>query len=141
MSSAAALERFLRALGVPPGAIPADLEERAELYRTLLADQRILIVLDNAATVGQVRPLLPGEPGCLVLVTTRGRLSGLSAREGTHRISLGLLDQAEAVALVEDTTAPYRDPDPPEQVPELVAFAPACRWRCASSPNARPSDP
>lgn len=122
LSSAAALERFLRALGVPLGAIPVDLEERAELYRTLLADHRILIVLDNAATVGQVRPLLPGEPGCLVLVTTRGRLSGLSAREGTHRISLGLLDQAEAVALVEETTAPYRDPDPPEQVSELVAL-------------------
>ena len=120
LSSAAALERFLRALGIPPAAIPADLEERAELYRTLLADQRVLIVLDNAATVGQVRPLLPGEPRCLVLVTTRGRLSGLSAREGTRRISLGLLDQAEAVSLVEATTAPYRDPDPPEQVCELV---------------------
>lgn len=120
LSSAAALERFLRALGIQPGAIPADLEERAELYRTLLADQRVLIVLDNAATVGQVRPLLPGEPGCLVLVTTRGRLSGLSAREGTHRISLGLLEQTEAVTLVEETTAPYRDPDPQEEVRELV---------------------
>ena len=120
LSSAAALERFLRALGIPPGAIPADIEERAELYRTLLADHRVLIVLDNAATVGQVRPLLPGEPGCLVLITTRGRLSGLSAREGTHRISLGLLEQAEAVTLIEDTTAPCRDPDPQEEVRELV---------------------
>jgi tetratricopeptide (TPR) repeat protein len=116
----AALERFLHALGVPPASIPGDLEERAELYRTLLADRRILIVLDNAVTAGQVRPLLPGGAECLVLITTRGRLSGLTAREGAHRITLGLLDRQEAVALFDAATTTYRDPDPPEQVAELV---------------------
>ena len=116
----AALERFLHALGVPPTSIPGDLEERAELYRTLSADRRILVVLDNAVTAGQVRPLLPGGAGCLVLVTTRGRLSGLTAREGAHRMTLGLLGRAEAVALFQAATGAYREPDPPEQVAELV---------------------
>jgi tetratricopeptide (TPR) repeat protein len=116
----AALERFLRALGTEPSAIPRDLEERAEVYRSLLADRRILVVLDNAATVGQVRPLLPGEPGCLVLVTSRSRLSGLSAREGARRLSLGLLTAHEAVELIESVTEGYRSGDAPEQVAELA---------------------
>lgn len=89
LGPAVALERFLRALGTPPPAIPAGLEERAELFRSLLAERRMLVVLDNAATAGQVRPLLPGEPQCLVVVTSRGRLSGLSAREGARRTRSG----------------------------------------------------
>jgi len=65
-----ALERFLRILGVTPEQIPAGLEERSELFRSLIADRPILVVLDNAATVDQIRPLLPGTEACLTLVTS-----------------------------------------------------------------------
>lgn len=116
----AALERFLRALGTPAGAIPAQTEERAELYRSLLAERRVLVVLDNAATVGQVRPLLPGDPGCLVVATSRGRLSGLSARDGAHRLTLGLLTATEAVDLITAATTGHRHHDDPAQLAELA---------------------
>lgn len=125
----AALERFLRALGIPAGAIPAQTEERAELYRSLLAERRVLVVLDNAATVGQVRPLLPGDPGCLVVATSRGRLSGLSARDGAHRLTLGLLTEAEAVDLITAATTGHRHHDDPAQLAELAD-------RCARLPLA-----
>ncbi|NUR63414.1 MAG: tetratricopeptide repeat protein [Catenulispora sp.] len=118
----AALERFLRALGATAGEIPQGLEERAELYRSLLAGRRVLIVADNAATVGQVRPLLPGGAGCVVLVTSRGRLSGLSARDGARRLTLGLLPLPDAVALVEQAVSEYRDHDPAADVSELVTL-------------------
>ncbi|MEY9860089.1 tetratricopeptide (TPR) repeat protein [Catenulispora sp. GAS73] len=116
----AALERFLRALGVPAAEMPQGLEERAELYRSLLAGQRVLVVADNAATVGQVRPLLPGDAGCMVLVTSRGRLSGLSARDGARRLTLGLLPVPDAVALVEQAVSGNRDHDSAADVGELV---------------------
>ena len=120
LGPAAVLERFLRALGVMPAAIPAEVEERAEMFRSLTAGQRILVVLDNAATVGQVRPLLPGDSEALVLVTSRHRLPGLSARDGAHRLTLGLLSDAEATALIAAATTDYRDPDDPGQVAELA---------------------
>ena len=120
LAPGAALERFLRALGVPPAAVPVELEERAELYRTLLAERGMLIVLDNAATAGQVRPLLPGGAGCLVLVTSRSRLSALSAREGARRITVGLLEQDEAVALIRHVTSGYRRGDDPGEVAKLA---------------------
>lgn len=116
----AALERFLRALGTPPGGIPAELEERSELYRSLLAERHVLVVLDNAVTAGQVRPLLPGDAGCLVLVTTRGRLSGLAARDGARRITVGLLSEDDSMALVRAATAGYRDADRADETAELV---------------------
>jgi tetratricopeptide (TPR) repeat protein len=114
------LERFLRALDVPSDAIPADLESRTALFRSLLAQRRILVVLDNAATVGQVRPLLPGVPHCLVLVTSRSRLSGLIARDGAHRLTVGTLEPSEAIALLEAVTADYRARDDTDQVAELA---------------------
>jgi hypothetical protein len=120
LSATAVLERFLRALGEPTGAVPIGLEERAELYRSLLAERRALVVLDNAATAAQVRPLLPGGPGCLVLVTSRGRLSALSAREGARRLTLGLLDEPDAVALIQTVTADYRQGDDAEQITRLA---------------------
>ncbi|MDT0542201.1 ATP-binding protein [Streptomyces lonegramiae] len=77
-----ALRRFLRALGVPADQIPQDVDDAAALYRSLLAERRVLILLDNAATVSQVRPLLPGTGTSLVVVTSRNRLSGLTVRDG-----------------------------------------------------------
>ncbi|MEU0838549.1 tetratricopeptide repeat protein [Streptomyces sp. NPDC005962] len=114
------LHRFLSALGVPTAAIPADLEAGAALYRSLLAGRRVLVVLDNAATVGQVRPLLPGTAGCLVIVTSRNRLSGLAVRDGAHTLTLSTLDESEAIALLSVVTAAYRPQDDRDQLTELA---------------------
>jgi tetratricopeptide (TPR) repeat protein len=115
-----ALEQFLRAMNVPTESIPADLESRAALYRSLLAGRRVLVVLDNAASVGQVRPLLPGVAGCLVLVTSRSRLSGLIARDGAYRVTLGVFQDTEAVELLRRVTEGYRVPDEMVELAELA---------------------
>jgi tetratricopeptide (TPR) repeat protein len=115
-----ALHRFLTALGVPPQAVPADTEAAAGLYRSLLADRRMLVVLDNAATAAQVRPLLPGNADCLVIVTSRSRLSGLAIRDGAHRLTLGTLTEAEAVALLRAVTTGYRPEDDAARLVELA---------------------
>jgi DNA-binding SARP family transcriptional activator len=98
-----ALGQFLRALGVPPERVPADLQEAAGLFRTLSAKRRMLVVLDNARGPDQVRPLLPGNPDCLVLVTSRDRLDGLVARDGAHRLSLDVFAPSEAETLLRRT--------------------------------------
>ncbi|SDM84013.1 ATP-binding protein [Allokutzneria albata] len=120
ISAEQALERFLAALEVPRAAIPTDLEARAGIYRSQLAGRRMLVVLDNASSVGQVRPLLPGSPGCLVLVTSRSRLSGLVAREGARRLSLDMLDEPEAIALIRGLVGDYRPEDDLAEVAELA---------------------
>jgi tetratricopeptide (TPR) repeat protein len=115
-----ALHRFLTALGVRARAVPQDLDAAAALYRSLLADRQVLVVLDNAATVGQVRPLLPGSAGCLTVVTSRSRLSGLAVRDGARRLTLGTLPQPEAVALLRAVTAGYRPEDDLDKLTELA---------------------
>ncbi|WP_149184015.1 BTAD domain-containing putative transcriptional regulator [Streptomyces sp. TRM49041] len=95
-----ALASFLRALGVPHGQIPDNPDEAANLYRTRLSGRRVLIVLDNAREESQIRPLLPGDSGCAVLITSRNTLSGLVAREGVLRVGLDVLGQDEALALL-----------------------------------------
>ncbi|MFD7660758.1 tetratricopeptide repeat protein, partial [Actinosynnema sp. NPDC059797] len=82
------------------------LEARAALYRSLVADRRVLVVLDNAATTEQVVPLLPGGPSCAALVTSRHRLRGLTARHGTHPLPLGVLTDAESRALLTTALGP-----------------------------------
>ncbi|MGK3102711.1 tetratricopeptide repeat protein [Streptomyces sp. WAC05858] len=115
-----ALHRLLTSLGVQPEAVPQDLDAAAALYRSLLADRRVLVVLDNAATVGQVRPLLPGSAHSLVLVTSRSRLSGLAVRDGARRLTLGVLPEPEAVALLRVVTAGYRPVDDERKLAELA---------------------
>ncbi|MGP3968091.1 ATP-binding protein [Streptomyces sp. 6N223] len=114
------LHRFLTALGIPSPAVPADPEAAAALFRSCLADRRVLVVLDNAATAAQVRPLLPGSPGCLALVTSRNRLLGLSVRDGAHRLTLGTLPEPEAVALLRTVTAGFRPQDDAGKLAELA---------------------
>lgn len=101
----AVLGRFLRALGVAPSRIPESEEERGELYRSRLAGRRVLVVLDNAADEAQVRPLLPGEPGCAVMVTSRGRLAGL---EGARLVDLEILESDAAFELLANAAGPGR---------------------------------
>lgn len=110
-TSAEALALLLRALGVPPARIPQDVDERAALYRQRLADTRTLVVLDNAVDEAQIRPLLPGDSGCLVLVTSRRRLKGLDDASG---VSLDVLPESDALALLGTVAGPTRvDPDDP----------------------------
>jgi DNA-binding SARP family transcriptional activator len=95
-----ALARFLRALGVPPGQVPGELDEAVLLYRSLLASRRVIVVLDNAGSAEQVRPLLPGAAGCAALVTGREELRGLVALDGARPLRLDILPRAESVALL-----------------------------------------
>jgi DNA-binding SARP family transcriptional activator len=107
-----ALDGFLRALGVPGPDIPPGLEERAARYRSLLSGKRMLVVLDSAGHAEQVRPLLPGTPGCAVLVTSRDALAGLVARDGATRLDLDLLPLDEAVALLTELIGAPAEADP-----------------------------
>ena len=112
-----ALHQLLRALDVPPQQIPESLDARAAVYRSRLSGTRTLILLDNAAGSAQVRPLLPAEKGCLVLVTSRTVLSGL---DDAHLVSLDVLPPDDAVALLAKVAGPGRvRPDDPA-VAELV---------------------
>ena len=91
------LEGFLRGFGVSDRKIPTDLERRVDVYRSILAGRRVLVVLDNAADEQQVRPLLPGSPTCSVLITSRVRLSSI---EAVHRLDLDVLDPNHALRLL-----------------------------------------
>jgi DNA-binding SARP family transcriptional activator len=128
MTAAAALAGFLSALGSPGSDIPAGEDERAARYRSLLAGRRLLVILDNAAEAGQVEPLLPGTPGCMVVVTSRDALAGLVARCGATRLELGLLPLDDAVGLLRALIGGRVDADP--------GVAVALAERCARLPLA-----
>lgn len=100
LSPGDALARMLAALGLPGPLVPAGLEERSAALRDLVADRRMLMLLDNAADTAQVRPLLPGTGSCQVIVTSRDSLAGLVAREGARRLQLGTLAAGQATALM-----------------------------------------
>jgi DNA-binding SARP family transcriptional activator len=97
---AEAVRGFLDALGVPPTEVPESFDAQAALYRTMLADRRVLILLDNARDPDHVRSLLPASAGCLVIVTSRAEMTGLSITDGAVTIPLGLVSQAEAEDLL-----------------------------------------
>ncbi|WJV45526.1 tetratricopeptide repeat protein [Streptomyces flavofungini] len=110
--------RFLRALGVPAAQVPAGLAERAALYRSLTSQQRLVVLLDDAASAAQVRPLLPGGTG-VTAVTSRWRMPGLTV-DGCHSVQLEPLGVEEAVELLAATLADGRVDAQPEQARALV---------------------
>jgi DNA-binding SARP family transcriptional activator/tetratricopeptide (TPR) repeat protein len=115
-----ALRFFLDAFGVPPYRIVASTEERAALYRSLVDGRRMLIVLDNASNAAQVRPLLPGSPGCLVVVTSRNQMAGLVAAEGAALVTLDVLSHAEAHEMLARRLGRERVAAEPEAADEII---------------------
>ncbi len=117
-----ALQRFLRALGTAPEQVPSDVDEAAAMYRSQLAGRGMLILLDNAASASQVRPLLPGSPGCLALVTSRSRLPGLVSLDGARRITIDPLAEPEAVHLLRKILGHHRVDAEPIAAAEIAAY-------------------
>jgi|HubBroStandDraft_6_1064221.scaffolds.fasta_scaffold12793_3 tetratricopeptide (TPR) repeat protein/DNA-binding XRE family transcriptional regulator len=141
MAAGDALAGFLRALGVPGPDVPSDTDECAAMYRSLLAGRRILVLLDNARRVEQVRPLLPGSPGCVTLVTSRDALAGLVARDGAVRLDLSLLPPAEATELLRALIGDRVDacPDAAEALAARCAWLPLALRLAAELAAARPA--
>ncbi len=126
---AEAVRGFLDALAVPAERIPADLDAQVGLYRSLLAGQRVLVLLDNARDAEQVRPLLPGARGCLVVVTSRDQLAGLVAAAGALPVDLDLMTADEARQLLTRRLGAARAGAEPDAVTEIID-------RCARLPLA-----
>jgi tetratricopeptide (TPR) repeat protein len=129
MTAAEVVRGFLDAFEVPTERIPVSLDAQAALYRSLLAARRVLVVLDNARDAGQVRPLLPGSPGCLVVVTSRNRLTSLVAAEGARLLTLDVLTAAEARQLLARRIGAARVAAEPGAIEEIIT-------RCARLPLA-----
>ncbi|WPB92031.1 AfsR/SARP family transcriptional regulator [Streptomyces malaysiensis] len=116
------LRDFLLALGTPAEQIPTSPEAASALYRSLAARRRLLVVLDNAGSSAQVRPLLPGGPHCATLVTSRSRLDGLIATDAARPVRLHALGPEDGVALLGGLLGPARVVEDPEAARELVAL-------------------
>ncbi|MEQ4717507.1 tetratricopeptide repeat protein [Nonomuraea sp. B19D2] len=129
MSPSAAVRGFLHALGVEPERIPLDPDAQFGLYRSLLADKRMLVLLDNARDTQQVTPLLPGSPTCTVLVTSRDQLAGLITAHGAHSLAVDVLDERDARDLLAHRLGQRRLDAEPAAVADLLA-------RCAGLPLA-----
>ena len=139
-----AIRGFLDALGTPPERIPASPEARVGLYRSLLADRRMLILLDNARDEQQVRPLLPATPASLVIVTSRNQLSGLAAVDGARLFSLDVLSRSEAVQLLTarlGARLAAAEPGVVEELASLCACLPLALAITAARAAARPGFP
>jgi DNA-binding SARP family transcriptional activator/tetratricopeptide (TPR) repeat protein len=141
MSPGAALDSFLRALGMAGPVIPAGTQDKAAAYRSLLAERAMLIVLDNAVDAEQVRPLLPAGPACAVLVTSRDTLAGLIARDGAVPVRLDLLPHDEAVALLIGLIGQraVADPDGTARLAACCCRLPLALRIAAELATARPS--
>lgn len=121
MTPAEALVSFLTALDIPAERVPEDLDARAALFRSVVHNKRVLILLDNARSAEHVRLLLPGSPTCLVLVTSRNRLDDLVVQHGAVRLSLDVLTDGEARNLFGRYLGPQRVDAEPEAVDALIA--------------------
>jgi tetratricopeptide (TPR) repeat protein len=108
---------------VPPERVPADRDDQARLYRSLLAGRRMLIVLDNACDAGQVRPLLPGTPGCATLITSRTNLTGLVASHGASELTLNVLSEPDARVLLTRRLGAARLASEPDAAQDLIAVS------------------
>jgi len=131
-------------MGVSAAGMPGDTAGRAALYRSLLAGRRMLVLLDNALDAEQVRPLLPGSPGCVVLVTSRNRLIGLAAADGADLIAFGTLTEAEARSLLIASLGNARAEAEPTTVSVLIALCahlPLALCDAAARVAARPALP
>jgi tetratricopeptide (TPR) repeat protein len=120
MDPAEAVRGFLDAFAVPQQRIPAGLQAQAALYRSLLAGKRVLVILDNARDADQARPLLPGAPGCLAVVTSRNQLTSLVAAEGAHLLTLNLLSGSEAHHLLAGRLGAARLAAEPDAVNDII---------------------
>jgi DNA-binding SARP family transcriptional activator/tetratricopeptide (TPR) repeat protein len=136
-----ALGHLLRALQVDPRRIPRDLTGRAGLYRSVLSGKRALIIVDNAASAEQVRPLLPGSASCAVIVTSRNRLSSLVVRDGARRITLRALAPDHALDVVARIIGPRRlaaEPAAAADLARLCGYLPLALRIAAERVAARP---
>ncbi|MEU7849045.1 tetratricopeptide repeat protein [Micromonospora parva] len=120
LSAAKALHCLLDALGVPAARVPTDLDAQAALYRSALARRRILLVLDDARDAEQLRPLLPGTPTAMVLVTSRNQLTSLVGLDGAHPIPLGPLTRDAAFRLLTDRLGAQRMAAEPEAAEAII---------------------
>jgi DNA-binding SARP family transcriptional activator len=139
-----ALRGFLEAFEVPLDRIPEGIEAKTGLFRTLLSGKRVLVVLDNARDTEQVRPLLPGSPGSLALVTSRNQLTGLIAAEGAYPLSLDLLTVAEAHDLLAHRIGAHMvasEPRAAEEITASCARLPLALTIAAARAAARPGFP
>jgi DNA-binding SARP family transcriptional activator/DNA-binding XRE family transcriptional regulator len=121
MTAAEALRHLLGAFAVPPERIPVDLDAQAALYRSLLSGKRVLVVLDNARSVDQVRPLLPGTPGCLAVVTSRNQLIRLVA-DGARPVAVDLPDYVESRQMLAARLGAPRTAAEPRAVDEIITL-------------------
>lgn len=144
MAAADAVRGFLDALGVPPDRIPLRPEAQVGLYRSLLADRRMLIVLDNARDEQQVRPLLPASPASLVIVTSRNQLGGLAAADQARLLTLDVFGQGEAVHMLTRRIGAARVAAEPAAAAEIAALCgrlPLALAIAAARAEARPDFP
>ncbi|KEI43510.1 AfsR/SARP family transcriptional regulator [Saccharopolyspora rectivirgula] len=147
LSPGEALTSLLKGLGVAPDAIPVGLDDRAALYRSLLARRRVLVLLDNARDSEQVYPLLPGNSESVVLVTSRRRLDGLAVRSGARMLPLETLPTDTAIELLDQAGSPGKpasEPDAAAQLADLCGGLPLAlriaAARLAANPARRVSD-
>jgi DNA-binding SARP family transcriptional activator/tetratricopeptide (TPR) repeat protein len=144
LSHSDALAQLLRSLGTDAARIPADPRDQGNLYRSMLAGKRMLILLDNAAFPDHVRPLLPGTGSCVVLITSRKTLTGLVASEGAYLLTLDRLGSEEAHHLLRGIVGDHRvaaEPEPACMLAEQCGHVPLALRIAAANLAAQPRRP